>query len=271
MHHKTVSKHISELVKAEYLLRDRRFNKSSITGFNWAKSTEVKAVRERVKTARDGAKSLPYDGANQGGVWIESGGSMERYHGVHGNDIATLTRESKTKTEDENLTLYEQRECPPSFGQSTEGNDTHYSKNKEVFDSVEKTDTDTIVESATQSRTNDIDGNGPHGNHNDTSDTSPFAHFWSLYPYQYDYRAARREFLDAVKAGTHPEAIIEGLRRFIAHREAMGPPHKWPQPTNWLRSEGWNANYPVPQRAQSEIDRAAQVVFGDLFNNGRLN
>jgi Helix-turn-helix domain len=285
MHHKTVSKHIGELVKAGYLLRDRRFNKSSITGFNWAKSTEVKAVRERIKAARDGAKTLPYDGAKQGGVWSDSEGSMERYRGVHGSDIATLTLESKTRIENRKGTLYEQRECPPSFGQSKEGNDTNYSKHKEVSNSVEESDTDTVVESANQSPTTDIDGNGSHGNHNDpTSDTSPFAHFWSLYPYQYDYRAARREFLDAVKAGTHLEAIIEGLRRFIAHREAMGPPHRWPYPANWLRAKGWATKYPTsattdnpyaeedakyppcPAGMRADVWRGLNRVYGDKLN-----
>jgi hypothetical protein len=107
------------------------------------------------------------------------------------------------------------------------------------------------------------------GNSHDVPDTSASAHdlkarpsidqqfaqFWSVYPYQYGYIPARKRFLEMVKSGVHPEAIIEGVRKYITYREAMGPPHHWKEPAKWLTERGWEANYPTSAAAHATEPR----------------
>jgi hypothetical protein len=52
MHEDTISRHVSKLVKAGYVLRDRRHNTSSLTDFDWTKGSDeaVQAVWEQVKS-----------------------------------------------------------------------------------------------------------------------------------------------------------------------------------------------------------------------------
>ena len=99
MHAKTVSKHISGLVRAGYVFRDPRYNNSSITDFNWVKGGDeaVKAVWARVKEARDGAKSRRGSGTESRWGIHEMEEGMEPNGGVDIHGIVTLTRESNSR------------------------------------------------------------------------------------------------------------------------------------------------------------------------------
>src|SRR6266567_1400997 len=60
MKERTVSRHIGGLVKAGYVFRDRRYNNSSITDFNWAMGSDeaVKAVWKRVQAAKSDRSNM---------------------------------------------------------------------------------------------------------------------------------------------------------------------------------------------------------------------
>jgi hypothetical protein len=62
--------------------------------------------------------------------------------------------------------------------------------------------------------------------------------FWAAYPKRVAKGAARKAFAAAIKAGTDPEAIIEGARRFCTERIGADPRYT-AHPATWLNGERW--------------------------------
>jgi hypothetical protein len=62
--------------------------------------------------------------------------------------------------------------------------------------------------------------------------------FWAAYPKRVARGAARKAFAAAIKAGTDPEEIIEGARRFCTERAGADPRYT-AHPATWLNGERW--------------------------------
>jgi hypothetical protein len=132
LHPKTVSKHIGELVRAGYVFRDRRYNSSCITDFNWAMGTDeaVAAIRKRLKDAKkaheDARKNARGNGTKSRRRIHENveGNPRNRYYGLHEN--GTLTRELNTRTENrEPNSLRKERETRDNRDNQEEVRDTN--------------------------------------------------------------------------------------------------------------------------------------------------
>jgi hypothetical protein len=139
-----------------------------------------------------------------------------------------------------------------SHGHST-GYDSYDSHNGTTANSRHGPDSPGRLDCSTASECRD--------NH-DNAEDADFAYFWAMYPVQSNRSAARRVYVRKLQDRVNPIAILEGLRRYIAHREAMGSPHYWKQPANWLRDEGWKHDYPAPEsRAKDGVDRMTEWLL----------
>jgi hypothetical protein len=245
MHPKTVSKHVGELVRAGYLIRCRRYNKSSMTAFNWAKGSDeaVKAIRQR----GDEAKSLPSDGAIQGGVWSDSGGSMERNRGARIHEIATLTSESNQRNEPGNLTFREER--APAVGSQESG-----------YSNPDTCTTHPTPDNCPTTHGRDHDNTRAvmHSHDDPLAVANPlatdFEHFWAVYPRREKKEEARQEFVAAVEAGISPQILIGKAGAFA--RSVAGKETRYiPFPATWLRDKRWTDDYEtVPDNPYTEED-----------------
>ena len=76
-----------------------------------------------------------------------------------------------------------------------------------------------------------------------------FDEFWQAYPRHEGKKAAKTRFVQAVKQGTSPEAIVAGARRFAADPNL--PEKRFiPHPATWLNQARWEDD-PLPARTTS--------------------
>jgi len=66
-----------------------------------------------------------------------------------------------------------------------------------------------------------------------------FAEFWASYPRKVGKRAASTAFAAAVKRGTHPDDILDGLDRARPKMELLDERYR-PHPTTWLNQDRWH-------------------------------
>jgi hypothetical protein len=72
---------------------------------------------------------------------------------------------------------------------------------------------------------------------------SDFETWWKLYPRRVSRPDAAKAYARAVKAGTTPETLAQGVRQFAFD----GNPRFIPHPATWLNRERWKDEPPPPQ------------------------
>jgi hypothetical protein len=71
------------------------------------------------------------------------------------------------------------------------------------------------------------------------SQPAGFADFWAGYPRKVGKRAAATAFAAAVKRGTHPDDILDGLDRARPKMELLDERYR-PHPKTWLNQDRWH-------------------------------
>jgi len=78
----------------------------------------------------------------------------------------------------------------------------------------------------------------PHGA-GGVTEPPGFLEFWTDYPRKVGKRAAATAFAAAVKRGTHPDDILDGLDRARPKMELLDERYR-PHPTTWLNQDRWH-------------------------------
>jgi hypothetical protein len=93
---------------------------------------------------------------------------------------------------------------------------------------------------------------------------SEFEEVWALYPTERQgaKRAAFKGWAANVKRGVEPAEILLGLRRYLAHAEAIGTETRYLKlaATFFGPDEHFAANYVMPARAQPTLGKAGQAT-----------
>jgi hypothetical protein len=94
-----------------------------------------------------------------------------------------------------------------------------------------------------------------------------FDQFYAEYPRRVARADALRAFMRAVQAGTSPEAIVEGARRFAFLCRREGTERQYiPHPATWINGERWTDEdletciVPTPEQIAEAKDKADRLM-----------
>ena len=240
-----VKRCIRELKEKEWIVAERRFNKSSEYEFNWSRAVPVDKKRQSngdmdVPSVGDIAVTGRGHGCHPMGTLVSSNGDMD----VPLTDIRTDIRTDK-RTDSESVSR-------PTV------------VNKQEFTLSAKEGPYSAVGTNLSPENYLV----PHSQEGSLAPVAPvkdmdesFDHFWSIFPRQEGKADSHREFISAVGSGVSPQTIIDKAGDYARKIAAEGTETRYIKlPSTWLRKKCWTDNYASTAAVKPFADEDAQYA-----------